>query len=57
MIKYDTPCKGCKERQIEPVNCHTVCERYRKWLESYRYDMNRLKQLKKLGFKPNGIYK
>lgn len=22
------PCKDCNERQIEPINCHSYCEKY-----------------------------
>jgi hypothetical protein len=26
-----SPCKDCKDRSIEPVNCHTNCEAYLKY--------------------------
>ena len=25
------PCKGCTDRTVEPINCHSVCERYLAW--------------------------
>lgn len=28
-----SPCKGCTERCAEP-NCHTNCEKYRKFIEA-----------------------
>lgn len=31
-IDRDAPCKGCKERTIEP-NCHMICERYLEFIE------------------------
>lgn len=32
MILQDT-CKGCPNRTVEPVNCHTTCEKYLKAVE------------------------
>ena len=29
----DAPCQGCKDRTIEPVRCHTNCQKYHEWLE------------------------
>ena len=26
--KSNGPCEGCTKRSIEPVNCHSVCEKY-----------------------------
>ena len=22
------PCRNCKDRTIEPINCHMICEKY-----------------------------
>lgn len=37
-------CKDCPDRQIEPVNCHTYCEKYleasKKWQE-HKHNMNK----------------
>ncbi len=37
-----SPCKGCKDRRISPVNCHTECERYLESVDRFR-SMRKLK--------------
>lgn len=27
------PCKDCTDRQAEPINCHSYCERYLNYVE------------------------
>lgn len=27
-MNYSSPCKNCAARQSEPINCHTICEKY-----------------------------
>ena len=48
------PCKDCTERQIEPINCHTYCARYNKWLRERREYTKKLKQLKKQKYNTYG---
>ena len=36
-------CKGCNERRIEPVNCHSVCEKYQSELLAHR-TQNRIEE-------------
>lgn len=40
-------CKGCPDRTIEPVNCHTYCEKYleatRKWQE-YKHNIDQARK-------------
>lgn len=35
------PCKGCKERQIEPTNCHSTCEKYLQYKNAHEECKNR----------------
>lgn len=30
--KIGSPCLNCKDRCVEPVNCHTYCERYKNFV-------------------------
>lgn len=46
-LETPPPCKDCTERRIEPVNCHTICDRYNKWLRERREYDEKLKRLKK----------
>ena len=37
--RMTSPCKDCPDRSIEPVNCHSVCEKYMvydEWNQFYR---------------------
>ena len=53
----DSPCKGCPDRAIEPVNCHSICEKFKDYeakhkaeLEKYYAEKDITKTINKLNY-------
>jgi len=51
--KNGGPCGGCTQRSIEPVNCHSVCEKYL----SYAAECKRQNDLKNSYIRSNYVAK
>lgn len=47
-MRLKSPCKNCQDRSIEPVNCHTNCEKYLEYqvknaeLRNQEYDFDKV---------------
>lgn len=37
-----SPCYKCKDRYIEPVNCHSVCEKYLEYRAKHDEENNKV---------------
>ena len=50
MEEAKAPCKECKERRFidERTTCHSVCEKYKKWVEKIHKEERELIQKRKM---------
>lgn len=54
MINGNAPCKGCKDRVVEP-NCHMACEKYLEFVKNKEEYKEKERKYKLLNAAKNSI--